>query len=122
MNNTNRLQQIEFENKIWIIYLIIIGLSYWSNYYEKDYFINNNLNSKNNYKTLNTFIFTMLVLIYAYFEKDALNSFFNKNKSNIVHNYDTLILIATTLVLISGIIFLYVVLVDNNLDEEIAFN
>ena len=122
MNNTNRLQQIEFENKIWIIYLIIIGLSYWSNYYEKDYFINNNLNSKNNYKTLNTFIFTMLVLIYAYFEKDALNSFFNKNKSNIVHNYDTLILIATTLVLISGIIFLYVALVDNNLDEEIAFN
>lgn len=120
--NNERLQKIKTENEIWVIYLIIIGLSYWSNYYEKDYFINNNENSKNHYKTINTLIFTILVLIYTYFEKDAINSFLNKNKSIEVQNYDTLILIATTLVLISGIIFLYIILVDNNIEEEIAFN
>ena len=36
--NNDRLKKIKTENEIWIIYLIIIGLSYWSNYYEKDYF------------------------------------------------------------------------------------
>ena len=38
--NNDRLKKIKTENEIWIIYLIIIGLSYWSNYYEKDYFTN----------------------------------------------------------------------------------
>ncbi|MBR2678022.1 MAG: hypothetical protein IKE63_01245 [Bacilli bacterium] len=120
--NNDRLKKIKTENEIWIIYLIIIMLSYQSNYYEKDYFITNNSISKNKYKTLNTFIFTMLVLIYTYFEKDAINSFLDKNKSTKVQHYDTLILISTTAVLISGIIFLYIILVDNNIDEEIAFN
>ena len=118
----NRIKKIEFENKLWIIYLIIIALSYQSNYYEKNYFITNNLNSKETYQKINTFIFTLLVLIYAYFEKDALTSFLDKNKSTTIKYYDTLILIATTLVLISGLIFLYIILVDNNLDEEIAFS
>ena len=120
--NNDRLKKIKTENDIRIIYLIIVLSSYWSNYYEKDYFINNNTSSKNHYKTINTLIFTILVLIYTYFEKDALNSFLDKNKSTTIKTYDTLILIATTFVLISGVIFLYIILVDNNIDEEIAFN
>ena len=91
--NKKRIQQIEIENKIWIIYFIIIGLSYYGNYYEKDYF-----------------------------EKEAVNSFREKNKSKDQKKYDTLSLIATTAVLISGIIFLYIIVNDKDLDEEIAFN
>ena len=44
--NINRIKQIETENKIWLIYLVIIGMSYFANYYEKDYFKNHNLKSK----------------------------------------------------------------------------
>ena len=120
--NKKRIQQIEIENKIWIIYFIIIGLSYYGNYYEKDNFENNNQNSKEIYQKKNTIVFTILLIIYSYFEKEEINSFQEKNKSKKQKEYDTLSLIATTAVLISGIIFLYIIVNDKDLDEEIAFN
>lgn len=121
-NTKKRLKQIEIENYIWIIYIIIIGLSYYGNYLEKDYFINKNINSKNKYQKINAFIFITLIIVYSYFENDALTSFNNKNKSTKQKEYDTLILIASTMVLISGLIFLYIILDDKNLDAEIAFD
>ena len=121
-NINKRLKQIEIENSIWIIYLFIIGFSFYANKLEKDYFINNNIKSKELYRKINASIFTILIVIYSYFEKDSLESFFNKNKSNSQKTFDTLSLIATTAVLLSGIIFLYIIITDNNLEEEIAFN
>ena len=121
-NTKKRLKQIEIENYIWIIYIIIIGLSYYGNYLEKDYFINKNINSKNKYQKINAFIFITLIIVYTYYEKDAITSFNNKNKSTKQKEYDNLILIASTMVLISGLIFLYIILDDKNLDAEIAFD
>lgn len=125
MNNNieKRLKQITIENNIWIIYLIIIGLSFYSNKLEKDYFINKSNTSKETYREINTIIFIVLILVYSYFEKDAIESFFNNiNKTKKQKEYDTLILIASTAILISGFIFLYIILDDKNLDTEIAFN
>ena len=117
-----RLKQIKIENYIWIIYLIIIGLSYYANYLEKDYFLTDNQISKEKYRRINALIFSVLIIIYAYFEKDAFESFSNKNKNQKQKQYDTLILIASTGILISGIIFLYIIVEDTNLETEIAFN
>lgn len=117
-----RIKKINIENFIWIIYLGIIFLSYISNFYEKDYFINQNISSKKTYRKLNITIFTILVIIYSYFESDAIKSFINTNKSIKQFKYDNLSLLATTLILISGIIFLYIVIEDKDLLEEIAFN
>ena len=124
MNNniSKRLEQINNENKIWILYLFIIGFSFYANTKEKDYFLTNNQNSKETYRKINTIIFITLILVYSYFEQDALSSYQNKNKTKKQQQYDTLSLIATTAVLISGIIFLYIIIDDNNLDSEIAFN
>jgi len=125
MNNniSKRLKQINIENNIWLIYIIIIGLSFYSNKLEKDYFINHNINSKETYREINTIIFIVLIFVYSYFEKDAIESFFNNiNKTSKQKQYDTLILIASTAILISGFIFLYIILDDKNLDSEIAFN
>lgn len=125
MNNNikKRLKQINIENNIWLIYLIIIGLSFYSNKLEKDYFINKNIISKETYRKINTIIFIVLILVYSYFEEDAINSFFkNQDKTSKQKQYDTLILIASTTILISGFIFLYIILDDKNLDAEIAFN
>lgn len=121
-NKLERIKKINIENNIWIIYLLIIGLSYYANYYEKDYFQNNNNNSKKKYQKINTIIFSILLVIYTYFEKDALDSFLKKNKSKKQETYDKLILIATTAVLISGIIFLCIIINDKNIDTEISFN
>lgn len=120
--NEKRIKQIDIENNIWIIYFIIIGLSYYGNYYEKDYFKNNNIKSKEIYQKTNTIVFTILLVIYSYFEKEAIASLKENNKNKRQKEYDILSLIATTAVLISGIIFLYIIIDDKNLDEEIAFN
>ncbi len=117
-----RLKKINIENNIWTIYLGIIFLSFKANYYEKDYFINNNNSSKNTYRNLNIIIFIILILIYSYFEFDSLKSFINSKKNIKQYKLDNLSLIASTLVLISGIIFLYILIEDKDLIEEIAFN
>lgn len=117
-----RIKKIEIENHIWIIYIGIIFLSFLGNSYEKNYFLTNNQNCKETYRKLNILVFTILVLVYSYFENDAIKSFKNKNKSIKQHKYDTLSLIATTFVFISGLIFLYILIVDEDLLEEIAFN
>ena len=121
-NINKRLEQIQIENYIWIVYLFIIGFSFYANSLEKDYFLTKNNQSKNNYRKINATVFLILILVYSYFEKEAINSYFNKNKSQTQEKFDTLSLIATTMVLISGCIFLYIILEDENLDEEIAFN
>ena len=121
-NIQKRMNQIQIENNIWIIYLFIIGFSFYANYLEKDYFLTNNQTSKETYRKINATIFIVLILVYAYFEKDAIESFQDKKKSTTQQKYDTLILIASTAILISGFIFLYIILEDNNLEEEIAFN
>jgi uncharacterized membrane protein len=118
MNKEERIKKINIENNIWVIYLIIIGLSYLANYFEKNFFETNNQKSKNTYQKLNALVFIILIIIYSYFEKDAIESYKEKNNEF----FSTLILIATTLVLISGIIFLYIIIVDTNIEEEIAFN
>lgn len=118
MNIEKRLKQIKNENIIWIIYIGIIILSFYSNVLEKDYFINKNINSKNKYRNINTIIFITLIIVYSYFEKDSIESLKNINKTK----YDNLSFIATTLVLISGIIFLYIIIDDNDITSEIAFS
>lgn len=123
MNNTlDRINKINTENHIWIIYIGIIFLSFMANYYEKDYFLNKNNISKDYYRKLNILVFIILIFVYSYFENDAIKSFLNKQKSEKQYKYDNLTLLATTLVLISGFIFLYILIDDKNIDSEIAFN
>jgi len=117
-----RLKQIKAENNIWIIYLLIIGLSFYSNQLETDYFKNNNEISKEKYRKINIIIFSTLVIVYCFFEKEAISSIKEKDKTKTQEKYDNLALFASTLILISGIIFLYIVIVDKGIEEEVAFN
>ena len=117
-----RIKQIKIENNIWIIYLFIIILSYYANYKEKDFFLNNNQESKETYRKINALIFSILIIVYSYFEIDAITSLKNSQKTAQNNNYDILSFIATTAVLMSGIIFLYIIINDKDLEEEIAFN
>jgi len=68
MNDLNqKLKQIQIEDFIWIIYIGIIILSWYSNYLEKNYFINNDLESKKKYREIMITIFTILIIVYFYF-------------------------------------------------------
>ncbi len=122
MNETyKRLNQINTENKIWIIYLLIIGLSYYSNYFEKNYFLYGNNYDKEKYRKITIFIFSIAVIIYLYFFIDSYNDLLeNNNKKN--KTYSELSFLGSTLILISGLIFLYIAITDKDIDVELAFN
>lgn len=120
----SRLNDIKIENYIWIIYIGIIVLSWYANSKEKDFIINKNENSKKEYQALMILIFTILLFIYYYFTIDSyddvreLTSLDSKKK--FVLRYASFV--GSFLILISGIIFLIIAILDDNIDTEIAFN
>ena len=69
-------------------------------------------------------IFLILLFVYIYFFIDAYDSFKdlktndNKKKKELI----TLSFISSSLILISGIIFLYIAINNKELDVELAFN
>ena len=123
-NVSNRLKEIRIENYIWIIYLGIIFLSYYSNSLESDYLINNNYISKDKYKSIMTFIFAILVLVYLYFLIDSYGGIKDIDINNMSEK-DVLSIfsfVASSLVFISGLIFLYISIKDKDMNIELAFN
>lgn len=119
-----RLKQLNIEDKIWILYIGIIIISFISNKYEKDYFINNNEKSKESYRKLTTLIFTILIVVYLYFLKDSIDSIkeLKPNDSEKKKKLVYLSFIGSLLIAISGFIFLYISIVDDDLNIELAFN
>lgn len=125
MNEMNRrIKQIETENFIWLIYIVLIGLCLYANAYEKKYFCNNDLVSKEKYRNLTIIIFIIAIIIYAYFLYDnykdlkSITPYDSSKKKNLTE----LSFLGSSLILISGLIFLYIAIVDIDLDIELAFN
>jgi len=120
----NRLNQIKIENFIWIVYIGIIVLSFYSNKLEKDYFLFNDLIAKQKYRKILIIIFSILIIVYFYFLKDTFDDLKNlkENDSNEKKNLIFLSFIGSLLIFISGIIFLYIAYKDENINVELAFN
>lgn len=119
-----KLNDIKVENFIWVIYIGIIFLSWYANSKEKNYLLYNDEKSKKEYQNLLIFIFTILVIVYYYFAKDSHDSLKNigpqdsdKKKGLLFASF-----IGSSLILISGIIFLGIAILDEEIDVEIAFN
>ena len=124
MNLEDKLRQIKIEDYIWLIYIGIIILSWYSNYLEKKYYCFNDLESKKKYREIMTTIFIILILVYFYFLKDSYSSLksINENTSEKTKNLLYLSFIASLLIFISGLIFLYISIEDEDLNVELAFN
>ncbi len=127
MNNdelNKRLKQLKVEDFIWIIYIGIIIFSLYSNTLEKKYLLYNDQNGKNKYRKIMIGIFVILVVVYAYFFKDSLYDVksLSPYEQPKVKNLTKLSLLGSFLILLSGIIFLYIAIADENIDVELAFN
>lgn len=120
----DKLRQIKIEDFIWVVYIGIIALSYYSNYLERKYYVCNDLNSKNKYRSIMILIFSILIIVYFYFLVDSYNSvrdlnrFDAEKKKRLVY----LSFLASLLIFISGLIFLYIAISDTDLNVELAFN
>ncbi|MGN1311539.1 MAG: hypothetical protein ACI4U4_00825 [Bacilli bacterium] len=120
----DKLKEIKDENIVWIIYIGIIILSYYANSKEVKYILYNDEKSRRKYQNTMILIFTILIIIYYHFTK---SSYENIKKLNINDSEKKKILtfasyIGALLVLISGIIFLTIVVLDEEIEVEIAFN
>lgn len=120
----DKLKDIEIENKIWIIYIGIIILSWYANSKEKTFLLYNDNKAKKEYQNILILIFSILVIIYYYFAKDSYDKLININEFDSDKKKHLLYLsfIASFLILISGIIFLNIAIQDDQIDVELAFN
>ena len=120
----DKLRQIRIEDFIWVIYIGIIALSYYSNYLERKYYVSGDLYSKDKYRNIIILIFSILIIVYFYFLYDSyksfsdLNIFDSEKKKRLVY----LSFLASLLIFISGAIFLYIAISDTDLSVELAFN
>lgn len=119
-----RLKELKAEDFIWLIYIGIIFMSWYSNTFERKYFIYNDLKSKEKYRQITIFIFTILVIIYLYFLKNSVDSIKNLKPYDSIEKKQLTYLsfLGSLLIAISGLIFLYIAFSDENIDVEIAFN
>ncbi len=124
MNNINdKLKELKIEDYIWIIYIGIIILSYYSNYLESKYYINNDIECKKKYREIMIGIFSILVIVYLYFLYSSYNSL--KKLDSLDDDKKILVIlsfIASLLIVISGLIYLYIAFNDEDLTVELAFN
>ena len=120
----DKLKDIEIENKIWIIYIGIIILSWYTNSKDKTFLLYNDEKNKKEYQNLLILIFSILVIIYYYFAKDSYDKLININEFDSDKKKHLLYLsfIASFLILISEIIFLNIAIQDDQIDVELAFN
>lgn len=120
----DRLQDIRIENYIWVIYIIIIFISWYANSKEKKFILYNDEVSRMEYQNLLVLIFSILLIIYYYFTKssyDDLNELtINDSNKKIILTYASFI--ASLLIFISGMIFLTIAIMDEEIDVELAFN
>lgn len=119
-----RLEDIKIENIVWIIYIGIIILSWYDNSKEKKYLLYDDLVSKKEYQNLLILIFTILVIIYFYFAKsgyeDILNlTSYDSPKKQMLTKFA---FIGSFLILVSGIIYLILAILDDEIEIELAFN
>ena len=120
----NKLKQLKIEDFIWLIYIGIIFISWYSNNLERKYFIYNDIESKEKYRKIMIFIFSILIVVYLYFLKDSYNDIINLKPydSDKTKKLIFLSFIGSLLIAISGFIFLYIAVNDEELNVELAFN
>ena len=119
-----KIKEINTEDLIWVIYIGIIIMSWYSNSFERKYFLFNDKVCKEKYRNINILIFSVLAVIYCYFLKNSVRDLKNlkptdseKKKKLVISSF-----VASLFITISGFLFLYVALMDDNIDVEIAFN
>lgn len=110
MDLNKKLKRLRNEDLIWIIYFFIAGFALLSNHYDRIFLLNKDYGSYQKEKVINVGIFFVSFFIYLYFVLliiDDLNTM-EQNFENPEFRATCLKLIAATLFLIGGTIYLYV--------------
>ncbi len=120
----NKLKELDIEDFIWVIYIGIIFMSWYSNSLERKYFTQKDELAKRKYREIMICIFIILLIVYLYFLYSAYQDFkeLKPNDSDKKKRLVFLSLLGSLFIVISGIIFLYIAFNDDELNVELAFN
>ena len=77
-----KLDELKTEDYIWLLYIGIIIISWYSNNVERKYFITGDLKSKEKYQRLMVLIFTILLVVYFYFTKSSYDDILKLKQSD----------------------------------------
>ena len=101
----DELERLNFEDYIWIIFIILSILNIVCNKYQKEYVISNNNMYEDIAKKISIFILIVLVFIYLYFFLRNYNMYTRKMDS--IKDYDLIKLIGSLLFVIGTFCLLY---------------
>ncbi len=117
-----RLKELKSEEVIWIILIGLIFLSFYNNNIERDFLINKNKASQEKFHYIQIFIFGVATLTYLFYVFDDFKDVFSLNEfstpKKVQNTY--LSLVASLSILLSGLIYIYIAIVDLELETEIA--
>lgn len=118
----NRLKELKAEDIVWTILIGLLLLSFYANYFERDYLINRNNTSKEKYRHLQIFIFIIATLTYLYYSLEDFQDIFSLSLADTPKKIQNTYLsfVASLAVLIAGIIFIYIAITDTELETEIS--
>ena len=118
----NRLNKIKREDFIYVIFFVILILSYVANYIEKEYFINRSEEDKYKYYYLQIFIFSIVLLVNIYYVYVSYKEVMSLSKYNYSKRrvYAYLDFIASLAAIVASAILLYIAITDVNIDTEIS--
>ena len=118
---SQKLRETAIEDIIWIVYLFIIGDNLYSNYLERDYIKNHNIQSRDLFRNINKYVLIVAFIIYLYFVYQSYESIktLKSNASNKKVFLTNLTLISAILFLIAGALNIFI---QNNsvFDDEIG--
>ena len=117
-----RIKEIEFEDIVFVIFIVIIIMSYIANDFEKKFFIYKNESDKKTYYYLQIVIFLIIVVINIYYVLANLKEVSNLswNDSYKRRKYAKLDLFASVSALIATSIILYIAISDKDIESEIT--
>ena len=119
-----KMNQLKIEDFIWAVYIGIIFMSWYSNSQEREYYLKGDEKFKCRYRSIIILIFTILLFVYVYFLKDSFDELMSLKSTDTEERKKLVLLsfIGSLFICISGAIFLYIALQDEDLNVELAFN
>jgi len=118
MNNNEKLQEIELENYIIIVYFVLLLLYLYANQIEVNYFKYDNKEDKEKYRILLYIVFGTTFIISLFFTINSINDL-NMTENKEIYKLKELSTIANILVLIASIIIIYLIYKDKDIALEI---
>lgn len=118
MNSNDKIQEIELENYIIIVYFVLLLIYLYANEVEVNYLKFRKEEDKDKYRTLLYIVFGTTFIISLFFTINSIKDL-SKNDEYEIYKLKELSTIANILVLTASIIIIYIIYKDKDIILEI---